>query len=1030
MVFSSFFGFLGSKFNLFLPFILFPFLLLSLGVSGQDQERFNHLTSDNGLTSNNARCLLKDSQGFLWIGTDAGLNRFDGITVTPYTHVIGDSTSLVNNFINTLYEDSLQRIWIGTGGGLSILEPESDKFINFRKVIFPGYTIDFKIGIRTIRKFKNKIWIATENAVVTCPLDSFSFTQVNDNFKSQDDIPIYFLTNQAIVTSTAIWFLSSKGPYYTEDGKTFIHRYNKLDHLPIFKYPWYASIYADGDSILYFTTFHYDGIYTYRPATQSLDSIPFTHAPKAKDIWIRSLYRLNPDELMGTSEHSGVFTFNTKTGNSKFFVPDPTNPNSLGSYHGDQILIDEGVIFLATDLGLEYKNSLQLPFKVFNTLKTGIGNMKVCIAEDDAGNFWIGTLKQGLFCYTPATGKFIPFPLPGHYNNIWSLYYENNELLLGTRGGLATFSTTSKKFKSLKQEVPKVVQELTDGPTTSILKDNSGSFWIALFPYGLLKYNFTSKKYIHFTAVDSIYHLPGKGTISAATMDNNGTLWLGLNDGTVSYINTRDNSIRNLNNLPIGENEIIGKITSIKPDHKGNLWIGTTQSGLFEYNIATSNFKSFDTRQKLSSNSLSSIVFDQDGSLWINTTNGINKYNPISNKFILYNKSDGLPVDQYSHDASVNIAPIFLAKNGMIYTCSDSYLVSFEPRALETNPNFPKLIFPSYSFSGNSYTITSADKELHFTHKDKNITFEFFGINFIDASKTQFAYILEGYDEDWIDCGSIPSATYTDLPIGKHLLKIKTTNKSDKWNDQEASIMIHVSGPFWDKGKLIALSLIICALIFFVIYKIRLYQYNKIQSIRQKISRDLHDNIGSTLSSISISSLVAEKMDPGLKPELVPVIQSIGQSARTAIDNMNDIVWAISPANETFQDIMDRLQIFATSILAGRNISLQMDIPESLQHVKLDMQQRKNVYLLLREAINNVAKYSKAQNCKIAGKLNHNLISVQVVDDGIGMEEGKQSLGGNGLVNMRQRAEELNGQFQIHSQGLKGTQIDLQFNVN
>src|SRR6188474_3183615 len=131
MVFSSFFGYFGSKYNLFHPFILIPFLLLSLEVSGQEQERFNHLTSDDNLTSNNTRCLLKDSQGFLWIGTDAGLNRFDGITVTPYTHVIGDSTSLVNNSVNTLFEDSLHRIWIGTSGGLSILRPESEKFINF-----------------------------------------------------------------------------------------------------------------------------------------------------------------------------------------------------------------------------------------------------------------------------------------------------------------------------------------------------------------------------------------------------------------------------------------------------------------------------------------------------------------------------------------------------------------------------------------------------------------------------------------------------------------------------------------------------------------------------------------------------------------------------------------------------------------------------------------------------------------------------------------------------------------------------------
>jgi signal transduction histidine kinase len=176
--------------------------------------------------------------------------------------------------------------------------------------------------------------------------------------------------------------------------------------------------------------------------------------------------------------------------------------------------------------------------------------------------------------------------------------------------------------------------------------------------------------------------------------------------------------------------------------------------------------------------------------------------------------------------------------------------------------------------------------------------------------------------------------------------------------------------------------------------------------------------------------MVAEKMDPMLKPELVPVIRSMGQSARTAIDNMNDIVWAISPANETFQDILDRLQIFAVSVLAGRNIKLNMAVDNSLPLVQLDIQQRKNVYLFLREAIHNVAKYSKAQDCQITGTINNRLISLQVADDGIGFDELSPNLGGNGLVNMKQRAEELKGLFQIHSENLKGTQVSLQFMIS
>jgi len=1027
MLLSSFSFCHVSKLKSLTSILCIQFLLLSPILSGQASLRFNHLSSDDGLTSNTTTCLLKDSQGFLWIGTDAGLNRFDGNKVTKYEHIIGDPTSLVNNGVITLFEDTRQRIWIGTDGGLSIFDSDSNKFVNFRTVHTPGDTINFRDGIRAIREFKNKIWIATNSEIVTCPLNSYAFA-LTSKFKSQDRVPYYFLDNQTAITSSGIWFLSSKGPVYTEDGSNFIYCYHNPDHWPIINQKWYASIFSDCDSIIYFTTFHYRGIYVYRPFAQTLDSIPFTNALEASGIWIRSLSRLNENELMGVSDNNGAFTLNTKSRTSKFYIPDNTNPNSIGSSHGEQIVVDnQKIIYLATDQGLDYVSSSQQPFTVFNTLRTGIGNMKVCIAEDDAGHLWFGTLKKGLFRYTPATGGIIQFEFPDTYNEIWSIYYANNQLLLGTKGGLATFSTISKKFKSLQHEVPKEVQDLTDGPTARFfIKDNSGSFWIVLFPYGLLKYNFDSKEYIHYSPLDSVYHLPGKGTITAAAMDPNGNIWVGCGDN-ISAINTKDNSIRNLRLTYVDEK--VGNISSIKFDREENLWIGTTQLGLFKYNKDDSTFESFHAPQNLSSNSISSMIFDQDNFLWIATTNGINKFNPSDFSFTLYNKSDGLPSDQYSHDASINISPIFMSKNETIYTCSDTYLVSFDPRVLGTNSSFPKIVFPSYSIAGNKYSINSTDKQLNFTYRDKNITFDFFGINFIDPAKTQFEYKLEEYDDHWVKNRNKSTAFYSSLPIGKHLLHIRTTNKSGQFplNDQETAIWIHVTGPFWKTPEFIFLCLCFCAAVFYSIYKIRLDQFKKIQSIRQKISRDLHDEIGSTLSTISINSLVAEKLAPDHKPELIPVLRSIGESARSATDNMSDIVWAISPNNDTFHDIMERIQIFAFSLLDSRNIKLQMDIPESLESIPLDMQQRKNIYLILREAIHNVAKYSQAKNCLIKGTVNQKMINLQVNDDGKGFDNVNSSLGGNGFINMQQRASELNAQFHIRSEKQKGTQVSLEF---
>ncbi|MEO6130282.1 MAG: two-component regulator propeller domain-containing protein, partial [Saprospiraceae bacterium] len=671
-------------------------ILLTFGQSySQIDPRFNHLTSDQGLTSNNTSCLLKDSRGFLWIGTDNGLNRFDGKNIVPYKHTIGNPTTILNDDITTLFEDESHRIWIGTHAGLSILVPDSSKFINFRTVISANDTVDFSEGVMSIGQFNDRIWIVTRSYIFSTPQNSFHFKKLEDHITSTLAKKTYFLPNRIITTKSAIWFSSSKGPVYTEDGITFYHKDHNPNHWPIFEKGWLASLYNDGDSILYFSTIHFPGLYTYRPGSQYLDSISFANNPDARGIWVMALSKLNDDEIVGSSMNNGIFTFNKKLHTTRFYVPDNTNPGSLSSYTASQTLADSlGTIFMATEHGLEYLNPSQPPFKIFNTSNTPLGNMAVLFAEDEQGKLWFAPLQNGLFSYVPSTGKIEQHHFPGKYNNVWSLYFEGNYLLLGTEGGLATFSTFSKEFKPLIKEIPKLVQELTDSPTSFILKDKSGSFWIGIYPYGLLKYNFETKEYIHYTSFDSTYKLPGLGTISTATMDDNGTLWLGYASNDLSEINTFDNSIRNFKIPSNDENELVGRISSVALDTKGNLWIGTTQAGLFKYNITRHSFSSFDTRNHLSSNNLGDIVFDQDNKLWINTSNGLNEFDPITEKFTSYNSADGLPCNQF------NSTPNFVTKDGTLYTSSDIYLISFNPRDIHANLKLPLIGFTSFDKSG------------------------------------------------------------------------------------------------------------------------------------------------------------------------------------------------------------------------------------------------------------------------------------------------------------------------------------------
>ena len=193
--------------------------------------------------------------------------------------------------------------------------------------------------------------------------------------------------------------------------------------------------------------------------------------------------------------------------------------------------------------------------------------------------------------------------------------------------------------------------------------------------------------------------------------------------------------------------------------------------------------------------------------------------------------------------------------------------------------------------------------------------------------------------------------------------------------------------------------------------------------VRHKIARDLHDDIGSSLSSIAIYSEVAQRIAEDKVPEASGILRNVGEIAQEAMDNMSDIVWTINPSNDKLDDIMQRLQVISNQLREARNITVHFEVPEDVKEVRLTMQQRKNVYLIFKEAINNIAKYSGASNCYVLMKKQEEHIIVSIKDDGKGFSETVASLGGNGLMNMHKRAEEMSGTFEVNSVQGRGTEI-------
>lgn len=309
------------------------------------------------------------------------------------------------------------------------------------------------------------------------------------------------------------------------------------------------------------------------------------------------------------------------------------------------------------------------------------------------------------------------------------------------------------------------------------------------------------------------------------------------------------------------------------------------------------------------------------------------------------------------------------------------------------------------------------------SYKQNVITFEFAALNYLHPEKNLYAYKLEPFNKDWVYTdASKRFANFTNLDPGEYILKVKGSNNDGLWNPVEASLKLIITPPFWQTWWFRAVLLMAVALAVYGFYRYRLRHILKLQNIRNKIAADLHDDIGSTLNSISVYSEVAKK-DPARQTH---ALNMIGESSRKVIDAMSDIVWTINPENDGFEKVILRMRSLSYNLLKAKKIDFIFKADENLNDIKLSLEARRNFYLIFKEVLNNLVKYSRAGRVSISLESKSNTLTLLIRDDGVGFDIA-QKYNGNGLINMKKRAIEMNGQLIIDSGADIGTSILLIF---
>ncbi|WP_461533163.1 hybrid sensor histidine kinase/response regulator transcription factor [Sinomicrobium sp.] len=768
-------------------------------LSGQPQElinedlKFRHYTSADGLSQRSVLAITQDRKGYLWFGTRDGLNRFDGSNFVVYKHQMGDTTSLSNNSIHSIYEDSYGGLWIGTQNGLNKYNPELDNFIHY-KYSGSSNTANDHIIWKMSQINQNLLWVATNNGILQIDLKTDELTRLQKGENNSNSLSSNNVRSFLKATSDSLWICNTRFiDLYDTEKETFKHinypQKQKTDiHLnspPV--------LFSDHDGTIWLG--YEEGLAIYRPSLNSFVDYEF-EGKKAINSAVRTICAdLAGNLWIGT--YSGLYILNAMRTDLRHITHDKHNTTSLNQNSIYSILRDSrGDMWIGTwGDGINYYNRDDSAFK---NILPGNGdnklNYKVVsgIAEDPDGNLWIGTEGGGINFYNRKTKKITYYNYDSDEknslsaNNIKSVIIDSkNNVWIGIHDGGVNFLNTAKKPYEFEQiDFPESSKlSLKDYNVLTLFEDKNRNIWIGTLTGGLIFYDSHKKQLSKLD--DDI-----KMVMSIVESENPNILLIGGNNGleTINIENLERNQIPLQNTS--GEGTL--DVNCIFVDNFNNYWIGTEGKGLFMYDPKIKKTKNYGIKEGLPNDIIYGILSDDNGNLWISTNNGISRLNIESEKIKNFNQSDGLQGNEFNYGSA------FKTRNKELFFGGTNGLTYFNPSEIRTNTFVPSVDIRNIEVNNIPYLkITDSTNQITLKYNENNFSIDFTALSYMQPEKNEFAYMLQGFDKEWKYVGKQRQAVYTNIPKGKYIFRVKGANNDGVWNEEGDSVFIRILPAPW-----------------------------------------------------------------------------------------------------------------------------------------------------------------------------------------------------------------------------------------
>ena len=1033
--------------------VLTSLLLAAYNVAHAERLPVRVYTSADGLGSSFVQYLMRDSRGLMWFCTRDGLSRFDGARFVTYR--IGDNNSPPG--IERITETRDGSYWITTTSGLYRFKPDAvskpDATNGSKPTLHAEFISPHKGALLEDRS--GTLWFGsgflyrleeTDGEVSLRTVELNLPPLLNSTFE---------ITGLAEAGDGSLWLETSWGLarrlpdsrmiFYTV--KTFVNFGNRSFMLDHKDRVWYGRRYE---------------LYVLKPEPlESLSNLgPITVRPIQPTYVLRSI----AEKEIRLPE---------KAGELLRFTPG----EFLARYPLHRICqTADNHVWVTTD-----KELLEFDGRVFHRYTTaqGLASVMSSVAEDTAGNLWIGghTLirldRKGLTSYGEADGfhsaavqaiiqakdgtlyfadgdfylnhfdgkrfeaKHPTLPPNPRFlwTSRWALLDSRNEWWILTTEGLYRFSSSDFARPLARYAIR---DGLKADAMFQIFEDKRGEIWVSVQApnagnHGLARFERSNNRFRTFGESEGF---PARKSVSSFAEDNNGNLWLGFYEGGIArFANNRFTSFGTDEGLPVGV------IIDMLVDRSGRLWLAATTGGVSRVDdpgAQTPNFTLITTNDGLSSNNIRTLTEDHFGNIYAGTVRGVDRISPETNQIRHYSINDGLTND-FVVDSHCD-------KDGVLWFATSNGLSRLLPTPDEKHSP-PPIWLSGVRIAGMPQALSelgaSEIGDLELAPNENNLQIDFFGLDFHPGEMLRYEYRLEGAGGDWSAPTEQPSVTFANLRPGNYRFMVRARNSQGAPSESPAVVSFKILPPVWLRWWFITIALLAVGLTVYAFARNR-YQrmrmvlegqvalrrsreerFAELERVRRRIATDLHDDIGSSLTQISIlSEVVRQRTDPN-DSHLAEPLSMIAGSSRELVDSMSDIVWAINPQKDHLNDLTQRMRRFASDVLTSRNITFDFNEPAEEDDVPLGANIRREVFLIFKESVNNLVRHSACSEVEIDFQIAAGALRLKVRDDGKGFDTS-QNGDGHGLSSMRQRADDIGGHLEVISRVGQGTTITLE----